>query len=94
MTSVFRVLDVFRPTQRRGPILVGEAPSASISVGTRLVSADDPAHQMEVLAVDLPTATSLAKRRLAVVVSPDLGDVLAPGAAFEIVDIAEIDAQR
>jgi hypothetical protein len=84
MNSIFRVLEVFRPAQRTGPILVGETPSVRITVGTRLVSSDDPTQLLEVLAVDLPTAESMAEGRLAVVVSPDLGDRLRPGAEFDI----------
>jgi hypothetical protein len=85
MSPVFRVLEVFRPVQRRGPVLVGETPSVSIAVGTWLVSSVDSTQRLEVIAVDLPTSKSLAEGRLAIVVQPDLGDQLRSGAVFDIV---------
>lgn len=85
MSSVFRILEVFRPTQRRGPILVGTTTSADITVGSRLISSDDPAGVLEVIAVDMPTSESLAEGRLAIVVQPDLGDQLRPGAVLTLV---------
>ncbi len=85
MSAIFRVIEVFRLAQRRGPILVGESPPVTMSVGTRLVSRDDPTQRVEVIAVDLPTPSSLAEGRLAVVVSRDLGDLMVAGAEFEII---------
>ena len=84
MTSIFRVLEVYRPAERRGPVLVGEMPDTRVTVGTRLVLSSDRSVGVEVLAVDLPTERSLAERRLAVVVTPDVGELLRPGATFEI----------
>jgi hypothetical protein len=86
MKSVFRVLEVFRPAQRSGPILVGKTPSVRITVGTRLIASDDPTQVLEVLAVDLPTTGSVANGQLAIVVKPDLGKALRPGALFQIVN--------
>jgi hypothetical protein len=85
MTPVFRVLEVYRTQHRRGPILVGEEPTVPVTVGTRLVLSEDPSQAVEVIAVDLPTDTSAAAGRLAIVVTPDLGDRLEPGATFEVV---------
>lgn len=86
MSSVFRVLEVFRPQQRKGPILVGQVPSVNITIGTRLVLADDTSQVVEVVGVDLPTPKSLREGRLAVVVQPDLGDQLRSGAIFHVID--------
>lgn len=86
MSSVFRVLEVFRPAQRKGPVLVGDVASGTITVGTRLVSAGDPALVLKVLAIDFPTLKSQAEGRLAVVVQPDPGDQLQPGLIFSIID--------
>lgn len=86
MSSVFRVLEVFRPAQRKGPILVGKVASGTIAVGKCLVSADNPALILKVIAVDFSTLKSKAEGRLAVVVQPDPGDLLKPGSVFNIVD--------
>jgi len=84
-THRFVVLEVFRPIERKGPILVGTAGSARIRLGTRLYLIGDPAHRwVEVLAVDMPTPTSIAKEQIAIVVHPDLGEALAAGARFDI----------
>jgi NADPH-dependent curcumin reductase CurA len=79
VTPAFRVLEVFRPAYRKGPVLVGNVLSTEIKVGTRLTSATDPALVLEVIAIDLPTAKSQAERKLAIVVRPDPGDALQPG---------------
>jgi hypothetical protein len=85
VSSLFRIVEVYRPSQRRGPVLVGETPTGNITIGTRLVSCVDPARQTEVLAIDMPTRKTEAEGRLAMVVSPDLGDDFRPGATFEII---------
>jgi hypothetical protein len=85
MSPVFQVAEIYRPAERRGPILVGAVSSGTISVGSRLVSSVNSEQVLEVIAVDLPTAKSQAEGRLAVVVLPDLGDQLCPGAEYNIV---------
>jgi hypothetical protein len=85
MNPVFQVLEVYRPRQRRGPVLVGTVSSGTVEVGSRLISSDDPDRVLEVIAVDMPTPRSQAEGRIAVVVLPDLGDYLRSGAAFKIV---------
>jgi hypothetical protein len=79
------VLEVFRPRQRRGPVLVGTVPSGTLVVGSRLVSSDNPDHILEVIAVDMPAPRSQADGTIAVLVLPDLGECFRYGAAFEIV---------
>jgi hypothetical protein len=49
-----------------------------------LVSVDDPALILEVIAVDLPTPKSQAEGRIAIAVQPDPGDELRPGLTFNI----------
>jgi hypothetical protein len=85
MNSVFRVLEVYRPAQRKGPILLGAVTAGTITVGSSLVSVEDATRVLRVIAVDMPTAKSQAEGRLALVVLPDLGDSLRPGALFDIV---------
>jgi hypothetical protein len=85
MNPVFQVLEVYRPRQRRGPVLVGTVSSGTIAVGSRLISADNPDRVLEVIAVDMPTPRSQAEGRIAVVVLPDLGEYLRSGAIFKIV---------
>jgi hypothetical protein len=85
MIPVFQVLEVYRLQQRKGPVLVGIALSGTVEVGSRLVSPDNPNSVLEVIAVDMPTPSSQAAGRIAVVVLPDLGEYLRPGATFEIV---------
>jgi hypothetical protein len=84
VSSVFRVLEVFRPAHRKGPLLVGNALSAKITVGTLLASAENPALVLEVIAIDFPTSKSQAEGKLAIVVRPDPGDELRPGLIFDI----------
>lgn len=84
MSSVFRVREVFRPAYRKGPVIVGKAPSADVSVGTRLVSAENPEVILEVIAIDFPSPKSQAEGTLAIVVQPDPGDRLHPGMALNI----------
>jgi len=80
------VLEVYRPLQRSGPILVTNKSSERVSVGTFLVSLDDPERRVRVIAIDPPTRKSLANGRLAIVVTPDLGDALKAGARFKVVN--------
>jgi hypothetical protein len=86
VSSVFRVLEVFRPAHRKGPLLVGNAPSAKVTVGTLLALADNPALVLEVIAIDFPTLKSQAEGKLAIVVRPDPGDELRPGLMFNILN--------
>lgn len=81
--ETFEVVNIFRPTQRAGPVLVGRA-TAEIRVGTRLQQSGQPGNAVEVIAVDMPTGRSSARGEIAVVVSPDLGDGLVPGLVFEV----------
>ena len=85
MSETFRILEVYRTPQRGGPILVGKTGCMEMRVGSHLVAVADPDDVVEVLAVDLPTAQSLAEGRLAVVVRPDLRDKLCAGAEFTII---------
>jgi hypothetical protein len=82
---VFQVLEVYRPRQRRGPVLVGTVPSGTVKVGSRLISPDNPGRVLEVIAVDMPTPRAQAEGRIAVVVLPDFGEYLRPGATFNII---------
>jgi hypothetical protein len=86
MSHDFRVLEVFRPPQRRGTVLVGELPAVDVSVGTKLVPLLDLKRRFEVIAVDFPTPTGIQERRLAIVVTPDAPDLLIPGALFRVVN--------
>lgn len=85
MNPVFQVLEVYRPRQRRGPVLVGTVSSGTVEVGNRLSSSDNPDQVLEVIAVEMPTPRSQAEGRIAVVVLPDLGEYLRSGATFKIV---------
>lgn len=89
MTSVFRVLDIFRTPHRTGPILIGTAPVVSVRPGSRLALHSDPSQVVDVVAVDIPTPKALAEGRLAIVVVPDLGDHLRAGVEFDILDSGE-----
>jgi hypothetical protein len=84
VSTVFQVLEIFRPAQRKGPVVVGTAPSVGITVGTTLTSIADPAITLEVIAVDFPTPKFQAEGKLAVVVRPDPGDQLQPGLTFRV----------
>ena len=84
MTSVFRVLEIFRPALRKGPLLVGNTPTVNITVGTLLSSAENPALVLEVIAIDFPTAKSQAEGTIAIAVRPDPGDELRPGLTLNI----------
>lgn len=84
MSPVFQVLEVFRPAQRNGPVVVGKAPPVGITVGTTLTSVAHPAIVLEVIAVDFPTPKFQAEGKLAIVVRPDPGDQLQPGLTFRI----------
>lgn len=85
MSALFRVLEVFRPQSRKGPILVGRYPSGDITIGTRLVSVDNAEHLAEVIAIDLTTDNFPAENRIAIIVKPDLGTAFRAGAEFRIV---------
>lgn len=85
MQCFFRIFEVFRPPQRKGPILVGNAPPGGVPIGSRLVSVHDAQLVVKVISIDFPTQRSLVENRVALVVEPDLGDEFRPGAAFYIV---------
>ena len=84
MTPTFRVLEVFRPTQRTGPILVGELSTGTVKVGARLVEVGQSAHAMKVVAVDMPTERSSSRGTLSVVITPDRGSALRAGLILEV----------
>lgn len=84
MTHEFRVIEVFRPKQRRGPILVGRFASAMIELGTELVSVTDPTKRFRIIAIDFHTPKAMGEEQLAVVVDRDSPGVLVGGARFRI----------
>ena len=86
MTTVFRVLEIFRTPQRTGPILIGAVPVVSVRPGSKLALRSDPSQVVDVVAVDMPTPKALAEGRVAIVVAPDLGDHLRAGVEFDILD--------
>jgi hypothetical protein len=79
----FRVVDVFRPPHRLGPVLVGYLSGGEIAVGTRLAPAIDRSKQIEVVAIDFPPTED---GRLAIVVTPDLAQFYVPGARFDVIE--------
>lgn len=86
MSSIFRVLEVFRLQQRKGPILVGRYPSVEITIGTRLVSVDNGELFADVVAIDIPNEKAIAENQVALIVQPDLGTAFRAGADFCIVN--------
>lgn len=83
MKTTFRVIEVFRLAQRKGPILVGKLLSGNITVGDRLAIQNE---LTTVIAIDMPTESTMASQTLSVVVSPDLGSSLRPGAELDVLE--------
>jgi hypothetical protein len=67
----FQILEVFRPTERSGPILMGRAHGAPIVVGSLLGDRAKPGWTTRVVAVEMPTGKSAAEGTVALVTPDD-----------------------
>ena len=75
----FEVREVFRPSGRRGVMLVGTA-VGEINIGDRLTFMGDDPVSFEVVTMEIGTLESIERGVLVIGVVPDPGDRLGAGA--------------
>lgn len=81
---LFRVARVFRIASRPGPALVGKAPETMIRTGTEMTPEGHPDTVLTVAAVDPQTKRMRAENMVAIVVTPDPGDLLQRGTVLVV----------